>query len=57
MFLLFVAISIISLLDIWESLVLPVWLNYVVLVLAVIGLIMAATSKKKEAPVSPPVQQ
>ncbi|MFH1598511.1 MAG: hypothetical protein ABIB97_05635 [Patescibacteria group bacterium] len=53
-FVVLIAISIVSLLDLWEDLMVPAWLNYVVIVLAVIGLIMAATSKKGG---TSPVQQ
>lgn len=54
-FVVLIAISVVSLLDLWEDLVVPSWLNYGVIVLAVIGLIMAATGKKKSE--TPPVQQ
>ena len=55
-FLVLIAISVVSILDIWEDLMVPIWLNYVVIVLAVIGLIMAATSKKNNTSTPPPGQ-
>ena len=52
-FIVLIAISLVSLLDLWEDLQVPSLLNYIVIVLAVIGLIMAATSNKKGATPTP----